>query len=444
MEYPGSKFTRKIRSTTLLMFISAFFLITPIVILYSAGYRFDYKNGLLLETGSLSVDVLPETATVYLDGLKIDQTLPIRLNNITPHKYTLKISASGYYDWEKQIEIKKNKTTYIKEFVLLRKSKPKLITSDTAVGLTLSSSGRYLAYLTTRNNETSVVIVDEKGENKNLIFKVPGAQFLRWAPNYDFLAISNIAKKGTRVRVIDAITGTITEVKSAYPILKYLWGDTTDPALYYDTEDGIYSYAPHYRQSSLITNKRFLDWYMSEDTLWTLDINTSTLELNVSKDSLGFKSVFSSFQTIGIEPTTTFEMSKFVAIEDGTVLLKDKSGTKFFIIRADKKFAIEANNYFFSKFNNWWIFWGPYELWTYSENDEPFLLNRSGKRIENIIPLDQFNTLALQRDDEISALFPYFYIDRSLVDDGVKAMAVNPNNRILYFTNDKGLWRLNY
>lgn len=442
MEYPGTKFTHPIRFSMLILFIALFFLITPIIILYSAGYRLDLRNGLLRETGSLSIDILPKNASVYLDGLNLDQTMPVRLNNITPHKYTLKITAAGYYDWEKQIEINKNQTTYIKEFVLLKKAKPSLITKDNAGQLALSNSGRYLAYTISRTNETDVIVADEQKQAQNLTLKMTGALTLTWAPLSDNLAVKS-AGSG-RLVVLSAKTGNTAEIHNADPIIKYVWSNNSDPNLYYSTRNGIYSFLPDIKESSLITASKFLDWYMNDDTLWTMNINTSTSELNIIKDSLGFKNLFASFSAIGTESTSTLATSQFETIEHGTVILRNQTGDRLYIIRPDTKFTINADYYFFSKFNNWWLFWNQYELWTYSEGDEPVLLNRSGAKFENILPLDQFNTLALQRNGEISALFPYFYLDRSLIDDNVKTMTIDPTNRILYFNNDKGIWKLNY
>ncbi len=444
MEYPGSKFTRRIRLATLLLFITAFFLISPLVLIYSAGYRFDFRNGLLLETGSLSVDILPKSSTVYLDGLNLDQTMPIRLNNITPHKYTLKISAPGYYDWEKQIEINKNKTTYIKEFSLLKKNKPKLISNDNAAALALSFSGRYLAYTVTKNNRTELTIEDERQQIPTHTFQLSGTLNLNWAPLADFLAVSSDAGGGKRVSVINAETGKINGIYSVDPILKYVWGNTSDLNLYFGTRKGIYSFAPELGASNLITPTKFLDWYMTDGTLWTLDVSTSTGELGIWKDSLGFKSLFNSFAAIGDSQTSTLANLEFVTIRHGTTLLKDQAGNRFYIIRSNDKFVVNANKYLFSKINNWWIFWNRYELWTYSEGDEPYLLNRSGEKPENVLSLDQFNTLALLRAGKISALFPYFYLDRTMIDDGVKVMTNNPNGRILYFSDNKGIWKLDY
>ncbi len=444
MEYPGAKFTHGIRLATLLLFITAFFLISPIVIIYSAGYRFDFKNGLLRETGSLSIDILPKNSSVYLDGLNIDQTMPIRLNNITPHKYNLKISAPGYYDWEKQIEIFKNRTTYIKEFILLKKGKPSIISNDHANQLALSSSGHYLAYTIDRGNKTELVVADEEQRTPNLTFQMSGVATLRWAPLLNYLAVSSDDGSGKHLSIIDAMTGKISKVYNFDPISKYIWGNNSDLNLYFGNKTGIHSIAPNRGESNLITAAKFLDWYMSDGTLWTLDVNTSTGELNIWKDTLGFKTLFSSFATVGDVSTSSLITSKFERIERGTVLLRDEATNHLLIIRPDAKFALNANRHFFSKFNNWWLLWNQYELWTYSEGDEPFLLNRSGEKFDNVLPLDQFNTLALLRAGSISALFPYFYLDRILVNDGVKAMTINADSRIIYYSDNKGIWKLSY
>jgi hypothetical protein len=122
MEYPGTKFTRPIRLAMLILFIVAFFVISPLIILYTAGYRYDWQNGLLKETGSISIDIEPRNATASLNGIKLQKDLPIRFNNITPGKYNLHLTASGYMDWFKEIEVKNKQTNYIKEISLIKKN----------------------------------------------------------------------------------------------------------------------------------------------------------------------------------------------------------------------------------------------------------------------------------------------------------------------------------
>jgi hypothetical protein len=93
MEYPGTKFTKPIRQFMFIFFISAFFIISPLLIMYTAGYRYDWHNGLLKETGSISIDIEPQESVAYLNNIKLQKTPPIRLNNITPATYNTRLSA---------------------------------------------------------------------------------------------------------------------------------------------------------------------------------------------------------------------------------------------------------------------------------------------------------------------------------------------------------------
>ena len=121
MEYPGTKLTKPFRIFLLFFFIFLFCVLSPVIIMYTAGYRYDWQNGLLKETGAISIDIEPNDAVMLLNGVKITAKMPVRLNNIAPGKYNLRISADGYYDWVKDLEVKNKQTTYIKEIFLLKK-----------------------------------------------------------------------------------------------------------------------------------------------------------------------------------------------------------------------------------------------------------------------------------------------------------------------------------
>lgn len=442
MEYPGAKFTKPIRLAVLLLFIAAFFLIAPTVVIYSAGYRFDFRNGLLRETGSLSVDILPKDASVYLDGLKIDEKMPIRLNNISPHKYSLKISAPEYYEWEKQIEIHNNQTTYIKDIVLLRKEKPLLVTNEKAKQLSLSKSGRYLAYLT---EDGSLRIRDLLTDSPSKIFSLKdGPYLLRWSPFNDYLAVGSQKAPFKELYVINTeknheVTDLITNLNG---IMKFGWRNSTEPELYFGDQETINSFLPRTGQKRMISENKYLDWYL-QNVLWTLEANTTTNSLEIRKDALGFNDLFKNIYPAEKETTSSLYLWKISQITGQTILLKNDFG-HFRIINGDNDFIISADNDLLSQFNNWLILWSPWELWTHSEGEEPFLLSRSGEELIQVEPLDQFNTLALVWKDRVTALYPYYFIERQLVDKEAKSIAADNQNRVLYYALENGIWKLSY
>lgn len=87
-----------------LIFFVIFIAILVIVILYSRGYRPDFKNKSFVSTGIITVSSYPKTAKVYINnelkGLTdINITLP-------PGKYLVEVKKDGYTSWSKNITLK--------------------------------------------------------------------------------------------------------------------------------------------------------------------------------------------------------------------------------------------------------------------------------------------------------------------------------------------------
>jgi len=103
MTYSKTYLTRTVRRAIMLSLISAFFIISPLIIFYTAGYRYDFAEQIIKQTGVISIDIKPVNAIVYLNDVQIKKKIPIRLPNRAPGTYHLKITAPGYQLWEKDI-----------------------------------------------------------------------------------------------------------------------------------------------------------------------------------------------------------------------------------------------------------------------------------------------------------------------------------------------------
>ncbi len=88
------------RVVLLVLFI--FFLV--VIISYARGYRFSFKDKLIVPTGILAVSSSPAAAKVYVNGeLKgvtdLNLTLPA-------DKYTVEVKKEGYTDWKQDVTLK--------------------------------------------------------------------------------------------------------------------------------------------------------------------------------------------------------------------------------------------------------------------------------------------------------------------------------------------------
>ncbi|MBI5729475.1 MAG: PEGA domain-containing protein [Candidatus Magasanikbacteria bacterium] len=451
MEYPGATFIRPLRRAVLFLFIATFFIAAPLVVLYTTGYRYDFKNGLWRETGSLSVDVEPATARVSLDNLALPDVLPIRLKDIIPHKYNLKISAPGYYDWQKEIDIKNKQTTYIKEVVLLKKSQPREIVRGKVSALGVSHDGQYLLYSLNQDTHTPIFLRDTATGQNTIVADFPGPEppQIVWARKNNTAVIAAPQQAPfTRLMVVtaDNLTKTrdLTPVAGG-PIAAFEWRDSVEAELYYSTPGTIASFFPITGQKRTITKNSYLGWRVEQGGLWTLSAATTTASLTITKDTIGFSKTFATVPLPAESPTMADPAQwRLLSAENDTVLLGNKAAAKMFIVRPDKQFTVSATALLLSPYNHWWLLSSPSELWTYSDGDEPYLLTRSGESLRGVAPLDQYNTLAIYSDKTVSFIFPYYLVQHDMVKHGVAALSADTTNRVLYFGDQNGLWSLTY
>ncbi len=455
MEYPNTKFTHSIRLAMLIIFIAAFFVISPMIIMYTAGYHYDWKNGLLKETGAISIDVEPKNATVYLNGIRLKSKMPIRLNNIAPAKYSLRITAPGYFDWIKEIEVKNKQTNYTKEVSLIKKTKPEIVTNEIADNLAVSFDGRFIIYSTQKNHNTEIWLWDNSNKQATVLLRLNNSEpaTILWAEKNNYAIIGDSILPYSHLVVIDAENPLKQTdlAKINAPIKKFQWENSTEPQLYYSTRDSIFLYSPVTAKSQVVTKNNYLDWYMDNGQLWTMQTDTSSKQYNITRDTLGFNSVFNHLDSTDINLATgKIEDAnlQILAVRQNTVLLNDKKDTQMILVTGGNKYKIAADNFLISKYNNWWLMWSQWELWTYSEGEEPYLLNRSGEHLQKVAPLDKYNTLALEWENKTTVLFPYYLVTHDLLADKITGLAADTDNKILYFIDQtkgkEGIWKLSY
>lgn len=452
MEYPNSKFTRPYRLAMLTIFILAFFIITPLIILRTAGYRYDWRYGLFKETGSISIDELePKNITVYLNGLQLKGSMPFRLNNITPNKYQLKINAPGYYDWQKEIEVASKQTVYIKQFSLIKKNKPTAIADGQINNLALAYNGGYLAYLTTSNKQQELWLFDTKLKTKFLLFKTTNeALQIVWFKNANYFILANAKPPFTTFLVYNAAnpnSPTIISTGAGNKVTKFLWSEDFEPVIYFSSDKDLYSYSLLTHRRNLLLNNLKTNWYFHQNQLWTIT-PSNTQNLIINQDVLGFKNNYKTLYLEAILPSLNNFNWQILAIINNQILLKKTNESGNLLITAQNNFYLNTNDFFVSPYNEWWLFWSPWELWTYSLGDKPYLLNRSGEELKQVAPLDQYNTLGLVWKNKITVLFPYYYISHDFINGVINKIQPDTNKKTMYFSGiinkQNGLWQINY
>lgn len=112
----------KIRNILFFTLCLIFILLAPVLVLYSQGYRFDFENREVTQTGGLFLRIKPRQAKIYLNDELIKETdfffNSAFITNLLPKKYNIKVKKEGYFDWEKNLEIRKKEVTEAENIIL--------------------------------------------------------------------------------------------------------------------------------------------------------------------------------------------------------------------------------------------------------------------------------------------------------------------------------------
>jgi len=101
-----------------------FFLVTaPTVIFYSQGYRFDFGDMKIVQTGGLFFKISPSGVTIELDQKLHKKTNfffdTAFISGLMPNNYQVTIKKPGYHAWSKILEINEKQVTEAKYILLV-------------------------------------------------------------------------------------------------------------------------------------------------------------------------------------------------------------------------------------------------------------------------------------------------------------------------------------
>ena len=113
------------RRITYSIFFTIFFISSPLLILYSLGYRYNFTTNNIEKNGAFYIKSYPKNANIYIDNVLNNKKTPNQIVNIKPANYKLKVIKSNYLPWEKELIIRKGETTFVENIVLFLKEQKK-------------------------------------------------------------------------------------------------------------------------------------------------------------------------------------------------------------------------------------------------------------------------------------------------------------------------------
>lgn len=103
-----------------LIFIFGFAFLTPAVIFYAAGYRYNFKQKRVEQLGLLHVTTEPNNTKLLLNSQTYDIDRELVLKSLRPGEVNVVIQKDDYHPWTKELEIESGKSTFIRDLVLFK------------------------------------------------------------------------------------------------------------------------------------------------------------------------------------------------------------------------------------------------------------------------------------------------------------------------------------
>ena len=91
--------------------VMLFFLLLPILLSYSLGYKIDYRPFRIYKTGILYINSRPQGASIFVNGKKHDSPTPAQIEELKPGTYNVEVRRDGYYPWEQELMVRPNMVT---------------------------------------------------------------------------------------------------------------------------------------------------------------------------------------------------------------------------------------------------------------------------------------------------------------------------------------------
>jgi hypothetical protein len=156
----------------------------PLAVLYSKGYRFDFYRNIFVHSGSITVKAVPTSVSISINGVPqkangldiINNSITV--NGLRPGTYELGVSADGYSEWKKTVEVHSGISTEFWSVVLApQNANPEKIDSSGVMKYFVSSFNEKIAYAAKTEKGIEILSYDAKSGEKKTLFSEENVEY---------------------------------------------------------------------------------------------------------------------------------------------------------------------------------------------------------------------------------------------------------------------------
>ncbi len=320
----------KTRRIIALTFIIAFLITAPILILYTAGYRYNFKKNELKKTGALFLETEPKGADVYLNDIQRKETTPAHITNVFPNTYKIRLEKQGYYNWEKELEIKASQTTFSEDIILFKNSSPISIETGEEVLELYQTDDCIMAVFTEKvrsQNDISFNCLDDDNKFEIISTNKRDTDILSWSPSKNKFLIINGDKSGYQILSSNNTYSQTLNLPLTTNRIK--WDLKNEHLIYYSIDNQIWQInllgsQPVYSLVHDFGNQQIMNFRTAGDKLYFISSGANGNFLNLSD----IKKPDANIKSIEL-PSANFVIDSLI---DGHLILLDNKKSNIYIL----------------------------------------------------------------------------------------------------------------
>ncbi len=236
----GTDMSKSLRLFLFLLFVLAFLVSAPIVVLYTAGYRFDLTHGRIVHTAVFNISSVPKNATVIIDGTAYADRTPAVLETILPGEHLVRLEKTGYLPWETTLSFESREARVMGPIVLFLDEEPHLREALSTVLVSAHEATDRFAYVTQQSSWLETWVVEGQSAQKKLLMRLsyaPTSTYaLSWSKDGAYLALTQTHGSRQNLSITRVSDGTAIELPASVQDVQDSWWDLeVEPYLYVKT-----------------------------------------------------------------------------------------------------------------------------------------------------------------------------------------------------------------
>lgn len=380
--------------------LALFFVISaPLIILYTAGYKYNFNKNIVEKTGSLVLDSVPPKARILLNERDAHKLTPTTFSHLLPDDYRIRLEKEGYYPWEKTLPVTSKLTTFATDVVFFREASPEIPFNKKVKFVVPAPLGASAAFVSIEKNQAEELSVwnleNEHSARFTPLGKIDG---LDWSPSAKFILV----KTAGRFFAVPKEAGPAIDI---FKIIgrdwkNFIWSENNDDELYGSALEsggayGIYKINLNNKKAVRIASGGNRVWQQNSHLYTLVTSNNGTKLLQISETE----------RPVEIAALKAGDYT-FLASRTDILMLADKTKSLLYLLKP------ELNDPILLETRATYAVWSPsfkklmisddFELRLYDyEKNEINFVTRHGEPVKKVLWLNSENHLIIEFGNSI-------------------------------------------